>query len=170
MIHSKLITQPKTGALAFPLLAKYVGRDDTVHNAVVLFTGSHAGTTVVRGGDCIIGHYDGNWGSVCNMGVWQHMSPGDSVVLQQRSELSDDANVFPILARLKETGEVVLFSFTECGTVVYAPDTRPLGHYSKSWVPVHDSFRWEILAVGDSITLVVRADGGLTALQTTAIR
>jgi len=60
---------------------------------------------------------------------------------------------FPLLARWRPNGMVILFTEDRRGTVIKGCYNKSLGHVSCGWAPLSDS--WEILPKGYAVKIEV---------------
>ena len=61
---------------------------------------------------------------------------------------------FPLLAKNKRFGGVVLFTDYSEGTVISENEGYDIGHVSVYWLRVDDKTQWKILPMGSKVTLI----------------
>jgi hypothetical protein len=69
------------------------------------------------------------------------------------SKVTDRAIHFPLLAKNRESGVVVLFTSHTIGTLVACEGPARIGMFDDDWSSCLDESRWEILNPGESVTI-----------------
>lgn len=70
-------------------------------------------------------------------------------------DVKNEQPTFPLLARAKDKGHVVLFENESDGQVVKYSGNYPIGYISETWTSCFDVKVWEILPPGTKVILTV---------------